>query len=69
MSGLQAAQVAGSGGGERFGTKHRSVVAHDGGARWSLAPTLAMSLDGTRREAANDNAPEHGVQFRLTVRW
>ena len=23
--------VAGSGGGERFGTKHRSVVAHDGG--------------------------------------
>ena len=39
------------------------------GARWSLAPTLAMSLDGTRREAANDNAPEHGVQFRLTVRW
>ena len=39
------------------------------GARWSLAPTLAMSLDGTRREAANDNAPEHGVLFRLTVRW
>ena len=39
------------------------------GARWSLAPTLAMSLDGTRRESANDNAPEHGVQFRLTVRW
>ena len=39
------------------------------GARWSLAPALAMSLDGARREAANDNAPEHGVQFRLTVRW
>ena len=39
------------------------------GARWSLAPTLAMSLDVTRREAANDNAPEHGVQFRLTLRW
>ena len=39
------------------------------GARWSLAPTFAMSLDGTRREAANDNAPEHGVQSRLTVRW
>ena len=39
------------------------------GARWSLAPALAMSLDGARRAAANDNAPEHGVQFRLTVRW
>ena len=24
-------RLAGSGGGERFGTKHRSVVAHDGG--------------------------------------
>ena len=39
------------------------------GARWSLAPALAMSLDGARRKAANDNAPEHGAQFRLTVRW
>ena len=39
------------------------------GVRWSLAPTLAMSLDGTRREASNDDPPEHGVQFRLTVRW
>ena len=39
------------------------------GARWSLAPHLAMSLDGTRREAANDDAPEHGVQFRFTLRW
>ena len=39
------------------------------GARWSLAPTLAMSLDGTRREPANDDAPEHGVQFGFTLRW
>ena len=39
------------------------------GARWSLAPHLAMSLDGARREPANDDAPEHGVQFRLTLRW
>ena len=39
------------------------------GARWSLAPHLAMSLDGARREAANDDAPEHGVQFRLILRW
>ena len=39
------------------------------GARWSLAPHLAMSLDGTRREPANDDAPEHGAQFRFTLRW
>ena len=39
------------------------------GARWSLAPHLAISLDGARREPANDDAPEHGVQFRLTLRW
>ena len=39
------------------------------GARWSLAPHLAISLDGARRESANDDAPEHGVQFRLTLRW
>ena len=39
------------------------------GARWSLAPHLAMSLDATRREPANDDAPEHGVQFRFTLRW
>ena len=39
------------------------------GARWSLAPHLAMSLDGARRESANDDAPEHAAQFRLTLRW
>ena len=39
------------------------------GARWSLAPHLAMSLDGTRREPANDDAPEHAGQFRFTLRW
>ena len=39
------------------------------GARWSLAPHLAMSLDGARRETANDDAPEHGVRFGLTLRW
>ena len=39
------------------------------GARWSLAPHLAMSLDGARREPANDDAAEHGVQFRFTLRW
>ena len=39
------------------------------GARWSLAPHLAISLDGARREPANDDAPEHGAQFRLVLRW
>ena len=39
------------------------------GARWSLAPHLAMSLDATRREPANDDAPEHAGLFRLTLRW
>ena len=39
------------------------------GARWSLAPHLAMSLDGTRREPANDDAPEHAGLFRLILRW
>ena len=39
------------------------------GARWSLAPHLAMSLDATRREPANDDAPEHAGQFRLILRW
>ena len=39
------------------------------GARWSLAPHLAMSFDATRREPANDDGPEHGVQFRFTLRW
>ena len=39
------------------------------GARWTLGPDLAMHLEGTRREPANDDAPEHGVQFRLTLRW
>ena len=39
------------------------------GARWSLQPSLAMSLDGTRREAANDDTPpEHAIGFRLTYR-
>ena len=39
------------------------------GARWTLGPDLAMHLEGTRREPANDDAPEHGVQFLLTLRW
>ena len=30
---------------------------------------LELRLEGTRRESANDNAPEHGIGFRVTARW
>ena len=40
------------------------------GARWSLPPHLAMSLDGTRREPANDDeAPQHALMLRGALRW
>ena len=39
------------------------------GARWSLGPTLAMSLDATRLERAGGNAPDHGLAFRARYRW
>ena len=39
------------------------------GARWSLAPHLAMSLDLTRREPSNDDDAQHGGRFRLTLLW
>ena len=40
------------------------------GARWSLAPHLAMSLDGTRRESGNDDEPpQHGLMLRGVLRW
>ena len=29
----------------------------------------SSALEATRRESANDNAPEHGIGFRLTARW
>ena len=32
-------------------------------------PGFEVSLDATRREAANDNAAEHGVMLRSTIRW
>ena len=31
--------------------------------------SLELRLDGTRRESANDNDPEHGVTLRLNARW
>ncbi len=52
----------------------------DGGGReyrlgWRLTPALQgsprfeVSLDATRNEAANGNAPAHGVMLRSTVSW
>ena len=31
--------------------------------------SLELRLEATRRESANDDAPEHGVGFRVTARW
>ena len=31
--------------------------------------SLEMKLEATRREAANDDAAEHGIGFRVTARW
>ena len=39
------------------------------GARWQVAPAFSLSLEGTRREPAGDNAPEHGVTLGVEVRW
>ena len=39
------------------------------GVRWMLGPDVAFGVEGSLREAANDNAGEHGVAFRFTARW
>ena len=39
------------------------------GARWKGAPDATLSLEGARREAANDDTPEHGLMLRGTLRW
>ena len=39
------------------------------GARWSIGPSFALRLDGSRREAANDDAPDHGLMLRGSLRW
>ena len=52
----------------------------DSGARdwrigWRLTPAVEdgpgveVSLDATRRESANDDAPVHGVMLRALIRW
>ena len=39
------------------------------GIRWTLGSELAFGVEGTRREAANENAPDHGIAFRAAMRW
>ena len=39
------------------------------GIRWTLRSDLAFGVEGTRREAANENAPDHGIAFRAAMRW
>ena len=39
------------------------------GIRWTLRSELAFGVEGTRREAANEDAPDHGIAFRAAMRW
>ena len=39
------------------------------GIRWTLGSELAFGVEGTRREAANEDAPDHGIGFRAAMRW
>ena len=40
-----------------------------GGARWAVGPSVNLALKGTRREAANDGAPENRVGLTFRARW
>ena len=39
------------------------------GVRWTLGADVAFGVEGTLREAANDNEAEHGFGFKLTARY
>ena len=39
------------------------------GVRWTLGPEVTFGVEGARREAGNDNAPDHGIQLRATFKW
>ena len=67
-------------GGGVTGTPNLGFGLWDGGARdwrvgWRLTsavlhdPGFAVNLDATRKEPANDAAPEHGVLVQGTLRW
>ena len=66
--------------GDRFtGTPEIGFGLSDDGRDYSLgwrltregrdAGSFEVALEATRRESANDNAPEHGIGFRLTARF
>ena len=40
-----------------------------GGVRWTLGHDLSFGVEGTLREAANDDAGEHEIGFNLTARF
>ena len=39
------------------------------GARWQLSPDIVLSLDGMRREPADDDASRHELTLRAGARW
>ena len=66
--------------GDRYtGTPYLGLGLSEGGRDWRIGWRLGfarheetdftLSLEATRLEAVNDNAPEHGIGFRLTARW
>ena len=38
------------------------------GARWQVAPSISLNLEGTRGEPANDDGPAHGLMLRGVLR-
>ena len=62
-------------GGSGVMTPYASLGLSDGigrtlrtGVRWTLGPDFTLGLKGTRREAANDDAPEHSVELMFRIR-
>ena len=49
-----------------FGAAGRSYSA---GYGYRVGPSLDLTLEASRREAANDNAPEHEIMLRAGMRW
>ena len=75
---LEAELGYGLGGPYRLGvmTPYAGVGLSDGGARawrsgvrWRVGGGFSLDLEGTRREPAAGEAPEHGVMLRGGLRW
>ena len=49
-----------------FGDDGRTYTA---GYGYRLGQTLDLTIDATRREAANDDAPEHEIVLCVGIRW